>query len=75
MRSKLTVLIFSMMNYFMTFVLLTFFVLKISSELFVLIVLALWLFAATVFERKHLKIRHIFLEDYPDVATCACILS
>ena len=59
MRSKLTVLFFSMINYFMAFVLLPFFVLKISSESFTLIALALWLVVATVLEWKYLKIRHI----------------
>ena len=65
MRSKLPVFIFPMINYFMAFVLLPFFVLKVSSESFTLIILILWLIAVTAFERKYLKIRHILFGIIP----------
>lgn len=65
MRRRLPIFIFPMINYFMAFVVLPFFVLKISSESFTLLTLALWLIAVTCLERKYLKIRHILFGIIP----------
>lgn len=65
MRCRLPIFIFPVINYFIAFVVLPFFVLKISSELFTLITLTLWLIAAAALERKHLKIRHILFGIIP----------
>ena len=61
MRFRYPCIIFPLLNYVVAFVFLPFSILQVTSELFTLISLAFWLVAVAIWERRYLKIRHIFL--------------